>query len=548
MKIIFIFLLFTSFLNISWGISQDDSAHVNLFPEVIVPGKNVRIEYNNPQILGHPVFIHYGFNGWNLDTNGPGAATHIDQNNLNYYAHTSMQWSEQSHRYFANIPVPLNARALHMSFCWDSCKSGQWDNNKKNDYAWPVVFPYIGPVLTWNEKTHPSSAIVISFESGVSAPAWLEYEVSGGGPSASSQTTRIFSPRGVKHRFELKGLLPDTFYNYRVGAGENLKSEIYKFKTAKKFSSLKQLSFLVFGDVQDNGENGVFARLADEMARQNKDIDFILSTGDLPWNDKPGDWWTFFDKGRLLFANHVVMPAQGNHDTPTVQSNRDHTSFVRYFDLPDINLDRVYYQFSFGPARFYALNSERPDELAEGGVQYRWLNTQLNKREFQMQQTRDELWSFAYWHIPPFNVGARHGTQQKISKAIVSLLDGIIDWQFGGHEHLYQRTKPLKMFSPQREPVIMTNYGNGQNEGVGYLVVPSSGVPASSEILSFTNYPEYRERLAFPLLDYSANSVPAMIGYTRIDINDTLINLRVFQLNEEGKAATVMDQLQYQKK
>jgi hypothetical protein len=543
MKFAFYILLLFNIVSFALASNQQNFGRVAVKPELIVPGANIRIEYNNPKLIKTSVFIHYGFNGWNLPLSGTGAGSAIDQNNKNYYMHSQMIWDEKNELYYVRIFVPTDARALHMSFCWDSCHNGQWDNNEKNDYAWPIVFPYIGPILTWNEKTPPSSGIVISFESGQPAVAWLEYGMSG----VQKPKIKIMSPIGVGHRFELKSLLPDTFYSYRVGSGKSFKSAEFKFKTAKSFTNLKNLSFLVFGDAQDNGEDGVFSKLAKDMAVRHSDIDFVLSTGDLPWNDNPGDWWTYFDKGRTLFARHVVMPTIGNHDTPTVNSSPDHRSFVRYFDLPYVTKERVFYQFNFATAHFYALNSERPNEMAEGGIQYMWLDSQLKKRDFQIHKSEGELWSFAYWHIPPFNVGARHGSQQIISRDLASLFDGVIDWHFGGHEHLYQRTKPLKFFSPQRDPIIMESYGNRKNDGVGYLVVPSSGVAGSSELFPYSSHPEHRKRLAFPAVNNSVNNISPMIGYTRVDIVDSAIILQVFRLNENTQSSFVIDQVHYQK-
>ena len=464
-----------------------------------------------------------------------------------------MRFDSATRRFKIEIAIPAHARALHMAFCWDRCQAGSWDNNDGHDYAWPIIFPYIGPVLTWNDKTTPQNGVVVSFETGHSAPAWIKYGRRGG-PSI-----RLDSPKSVKHRFELTGLTPDTNYSYEVGSANAFKSSTYKFKTAKSPANIKNVSFIVFGDAQDNGEDGVFSKLADALVAEQSDVDFILSTGDLPWNDNPGDWWTFFDKARALFAGHVVMPAIGNHDTPTVNSNRNHSSFVRYFALPNITENRVYYNFSYGPATFYAMNSERPDELANlaaidtehpdslarEGVQYRWFKDQVQSRASQQAIPTPPSWTFAYWHIPPFNAGTRHGSQQNVTRSVASLFDGVIDWHFGGHEHLYQRMKPIR--NADTQPQIMSSYGTGSEDGVGYLVVPSAGVEGGIDLVSTNSQPECRERLAFPVIAPSDNTAPPVIGYTRVDIAEAAIDLRVFALSNQNGPTVVVDRVRYQK-
>jgi hypothetical protein len=543
---------------------------VTVYPKVITPGSTVTVAYANSEIRGRTVFVHFGFNGWNLKTSGPGAGLSVDQDNANFFVHKQMHYDYTYRRFVVDIQVPVGARALNMAFCWNTCGAGQWDNNRQNDYGWPIVFPFIGPTLTWNEKTNPSSGVAISFETGFFATAWVEYWAPG------KAKKRLTGPTGVIHRFQLTGLDPNTSYSYRVGSGSEFLSAEYSFKTAKEFTGLKKLSFLVFGDAQDNGEDGVFADLIQEIVTNQKDFDFVISTGDLPWNDRPGDWWTFFDKGRELFARHVVMPVVGNHDTPTVDSNRDNSSFVRYFALPNVSLDRAYYQFKFAHADFFAMNSERPDDFhvnpqlscdsdnrsaltpsdfslragnrktPSNGVQYCWLQKQLLARQSLRVPHAERNWTFAYWHIPPFNAGNRHAAQQSITRTVAGLFDSTIDWHFGGHEHLYQRTKPLR--DANGNPRIESAYGLRSDEGVGYIVVPSSGVPASSELLpARVNGGELRERLAYPSVPNNVNSVPSVIGYARVDIEGDDIDIQIFQRTPQSERATVVDRVQYRR-
>lgn len=513
---------------------------VTVEPAHVTPGTPTKVIYDNPDASGRAVYVHYGVNGWNLRIGGEGAGSETDTGNLNHFVRKPMRLDPATGRFEAELTVPAGARALHFAFCFDSCRVGDWDNNGEKDYSWPVVFPYIGPVLTWNEQTHPSSGVVVAFENSWAAPAWIEYGVTGQAPR------RLVSTAGLVHRFALSGLAANTTYRYRVGVGTDFVSPYHQFKTAKTFSGLDRFSFVVFGDAQDNGENGRFGRLMDEVAAHHPDVDFIVSTGDLPWNDKAGDWWSFFDKARGLFASKVVMPAIGNHDTPTVDSSSDHRSFLRYFDLPETDAQRGYYRFTYGPAEFYAMNSERPEELAPGGVQYRWIADLLAHRTQRIQQTARPTWTFAFWHIPPFNAGERHYTQQYQHRDVAGLFDGVLDWHFGGHEHLYQRMKPIK--NAGDDPEIVSRYGLSSDKGVGYLVVPSAGVPGGADLVSVADRPELRERLAFPVVARDVVRVEQFVGYTRVDIRGSAVDLKVYSLPATGDApAAIIDRVQYDK-
>jgi hypothetical protein len=496
-------------------------------PAVVRPGDTVKVVYENPAFVGHRVTAHFGFNGWNLPLSGQGSGASIRLDNVDYYKRLPLV--PDGDRFVLELEIPEGARAFHAAFCKDECDTGDWDNHDGRDYGWPVVFPFIGPVLTWNEHTPPESGVVVSFETGAPMPGYVEY----GEPGAAPR--RVVSPSGETHRIALTGLRPDTRYEYRVGAGA-LVSSTFAFKTAQAPDALTSMRFVVFGDAQDDGEHGRFAELADELVRTQGDADFVLSTGDLPANDRPGDWWTFFDKGRAFFSTKVFMPALGNHDTPTVNSNSDHRSFVRYFALPEITLEHPFYRFRYGTAEFFGMNSERPGEMQPGGVQYEFLREQLE---------RPASWRFAYWHIPPFNAGARHFQQQGDVRQLAGLFDGKLDWHFGGHEHIYQRMKPLQ--DAGGTPRIVERYGTRPDEGVGYVMMPAGGVDPGTRFVKRSDYPRYRDRLAFPRLADDEDTVPRWIGFLRVELLPHAFRMETWQVPAGGGAGRIVDRVEYVK-
>ena len=515
----------------------EEPGRVRIEPEVLSPGSSARVTYRNPSVKNQTVYIYYGFNGWDVPLSGAGAGQEVDTGNTNFFRKTRLQSTANAGEFQGTISIPSDAKAFHFVFCWNSCSPGQWDNSGNKDFNRPITFPYIGPLLTWNERTKADTGIVISFEHSTAGEGWLKYWKD----PADEQRLKA-TGTGSMRRFQLTTLEPDTTYHYQVGIGSQYSSQVYSFKTLPQLDHLTRLSFLVFGDAQDNGESLRFTNVAQKMAEDHSDVQFVLSTGDLPWNDKPGDWWSFFHKAKSLFASKVVMPSIGNHDTPGTSSNTNHDSFQHYFGHPGLATNSAHYRFDVGPATFFAMNSERPTELRETGVQYKWLKRHLEAPD-NRPHPESMRWRFAYWHISPFNAGNRHWRGQYVYRAPTLLFDQKIDWHFGGHEHLYQRMKPIQMASSQ--PVSVPEYGVRRDQGTGYLIVPSGGAFPESALAPTSRSWELRALLAYPNVPATVNTVEAFSGFSRVNIDGSHLSLQTISVVDD--ATQVIDEINYSK-
>jgi hypothetical protein len=452
--------------------------------------------------------LHYGFNGWNVKL--PGGGQDVQMNDLNYFKEVPLT-RDAAGAFRAKLAIPPEARALHFAVCRDECGSGQWDNNGGADYAWPLTYPYVGPLLTFGEGLAPDQGLVISFLDTTDAPGWV---------TVDGRTLR--DAGGERHSFTVSGLKPDTVYSYQVGAGER-RSATYTFRTAKAQKDLAQVRFAAFSDAQDDGETGHFAATVQELLAHHDDLDFLVVAGDMTWNDHPGEWWTYFDIARPLLAHKVVMPAIGNHDTPTVDSNPDHTSFPRFYAALPQHARGDFYRFDFANARFFALDSESMlDFAAPGGKQFQWLSGELRRDKPE--------WTFTFWHIPPFNAGARHWQQQFDERALARTFPGAVDWDISGHEHLAQRFAPIAFDGAA--PYRAATYAGG----TGFIVLPAAGAPPETALVA---KPELRGLLAFP--DRAGDEAAAFNGFERIDIDGNAVRLRLFD------PYAVRDEVRYSK-
>jgi hypothetical protein len=474
--------------------------------------------------------------------------------------------------YVAEVPaeyLPLSG-SLRVKIDGSSGPSGTLEQTSwHNGLTWVtedprqtgVFEPYIGPYLTLLESSpgpddkiipvslNPEENVIINWElPGFPADyiPGVEYREAGSGAwnfvqedSFAAGKLLEISPWGKIFRTTLTGLEAGTSYEYRLVGPFDRHSETYSFSTPD--FALDQTSFLVVGDMQDNGNSQRWEDVAQAISSNHlEDFDFMVTVGDMVMDDlAQGEeryyyWKIFFDKGKELFASKVIYPAMGNHDTPanpntdnvtyTVNPQDTH-SFRKYFGI-DQDMDNPdYYFYEWGDATFFSVNSEIPAFAAKfPGVldpqivmdQNDWLEQNLNASSSQ--------WNFAYFHIPPINPVGRKDEVPAL-RPLVDSFNGKLDWCITGHVHQYQRTKPLTATADTI--TIRSRYGRGTEEGVGYIVAPPSGnhpryyTPEDEDILAF--FPE------------SQNNEPAKeVGFSLFKIDGKSLTMETYGLGTVG--------------
>lgn len=333
------------------------------------------------------------------------------------------------------------------------------------DYA--AFKPWSGPFLTWGEGVIPQNGVLVNFLMPRAVKAQVEYRKKA--PLGVWQKTAEPEFSMTDYSIRLENLQADTQYEYRLCA-DGVVSETWAFRTAPENPT--SFKFIIIGDNQDEGDNEQWSPVAAAIKNtaEQEGVSFFIHTGDMTPNDDAVSWKRFFDKGKAIFSSYVTMPVVGNHDTPTYNSNTDTSSFHRHFSLYGT---KDYYTWQYGSARFISLFSEKPSVFAPGGEQYTFAQNII-------QNSGSSNWRFAYWHIPPHNIGGHYASSYAVLP-ITQLFDGAVDWVFCGHEHRFQRFKPLRYRSLAQGdgqlPLLAPsgNYGTGSADGVGYLVMPSSG-------------------------------------------------------------------------
>lgn len=506
---------------------------LTLFPSHAAPGQSVTLRYGGALAGSSNVHVHYGFNGWNAVAGASLVSQDDGTGNLDFFAEAPMAPATGG-AWETAIALPAGVRALHVVLFSQQGTVRTWDNNGGLDYnaGFPVVLH--GPVLTWDGTVQPHDGVIVNFHTGWPCAGRIEF---GPGGTLSGLVEEPAPGRG--HHVKLAGLAAATDYSYRVSCGDRTDPAVRTFRTAGAQSA--KFSFLVMGDVQEDGEAGRWKRTADFVMQAHADASFLVLTGDLPWNDKPGAWWTFFDQGRELLGSRAIVPAKGNHDVNLGETAPGKTSLERLLALDATSGSETHYVLRYGTAALLVLDSQFPADFVSGtGAQYAWAAQRL-----QAQPLSDATWVFASWHVPPYNAGARHWLEQGAYRDMTSLFDGKLDWVFGGHEHLYQRTRPMR-FNGVTAP--SSAYGRGAGDGIGYVVVPPAAAwPETGLIPSADPKAYYRDRLAYPVVPISTDTAPSENGYVVVAIDGNTFHLETWCVGGPGAPLNphLIDQVTY---
>ncbi len=503
-------------------------------PLTLVPGGTATVHYHGDLAQEDDLTMHYGFNGWNEVTGIADMIEVGDHGDTAYYKRAEM--TPVIDGFEVTVDLPTDGRAMHfVFFTLDEDENETWDNNGTDDYHQSIAFPYIGPYLTWNDAARPDNGVVISYVTSVPCKGTVEY-----GTTPSLGTVVVGDDVEQTHHFELTGLAPDTEHHYVIRDSAGHESAAHSFRTAPLFATT--FTFAALSDMQDVGEHNRWPDTVAEL-QGHTDVSFLVIPGDLTAGDGPGNWWTFFDRARDFFPGVVMMPVPGNHDTPTGGHNPDTSSFLEYFDLPTTaGLDAVY-RFDYGSAAFLGLNSEELPQFAIGADQYLWMEDAL----LDIVTAGDRAWVFALWHVPPYNAGLRHNEDQGAVRDMTGLFDGVVDWVFSGHEHMYQRTHPLQF---NGQIALSGLYGLGVDDGVGYLVMPPAGQPPGHEIYP-DDHPDAdrNDRLAYPTFGEGENIVDSQNGFVIVEIDAATLTFETWGYGSyaEPQTAAVVDTISYTK-
>jgi predicted phosphodiesterase len=298
-------------------------------------------------------------------------------------------------------------------------------------YASPMLLPvrvYEGPMV---QQAHPSGLTLVWYSTRPVKEAAVAVETEGGRRIVRAKSD------GTRNVAEIDGLSPGQAYAYEI---------LHDGKPAPDLRDLvahtappagaKKLRFIVFGD-SGRGYRDQYA-LAAQMVKQSPEL--IVHTGDLVYSKGQRDRYAdrFFTPYRRMLAQVAFWPCLGNHDV----KQDGGSPYREVFALPEngpagLNPEDNYW-FDAGPARFVVIDSNATEATLRDVIAP-WM------REVCADADRAGIrWKFAVWHHPNFTVGRYWPGVARMQTGLAEAAQAAgIDVVFNGHDHSYQRTKPV---------------------------------------------------------------------------------------------------------
>jgi len=260
-----------------------------------------------------------------------------------------------------------------------------------------------------------------------------------------SPMRELEGPAGIWHQFKLEGLKPGAVYTYEgfdgsaaVGGGT--------FRT-NPAAGTSRFRFAVIGDTGSGTRHQL--AVAEQMTAWKPD--FVLHVGDVIYErgEDVNFGPRFFAPYGALAARSVIYLSPGNHD----YGNPKAANYFAHFEGPRASVadSERWYTTTYGDAQIFGLDTNQP--FGEGSVQYRWLAAQLAASRAP--------WKFAFFHHPPYS-GGEHGGSPYVRAAFGPLFEAHdVQVVFAGHDHHYERMKPIDDFAHDGRPTTYLVSGGG---------------------------------------------------------------------------------------
>lgn len=229
------------------------------------------------------------------------------------------------------------------------------------------------------------------------------------------------------HEAHLCGLDPDTVYSYQIESDAEHRSPVYTFRTAPDVAQTPdaEIAFAAVGD--SRGGYAVWARMIDQMIA--RDVDLVVFSGDAVFFGQAQDEWDqFFTTAEPLFTRVPVVSVHGNHEVNA-------PNFYAQFAMPG---DEENFGFDYGHAHQLVVN-DSPEVLDDltGKV------PAFMAADLAAHATAP--WLIVNHHRGLYSTGAGHGSDSTLRAAWGPVFDQAgVDLVLNGHDHDYERTKPLR--------------------------------------------------------------------------------------------------------
>ncbi|RYE89106.1 MAG: metallophosphoesterase family protein [Myxococcales bacterium] len=341
-----------------------------------------------------------------------------------------------------------------------------------------------------SDRPDPSTSVAIAWQTDVGVTAtWVQYGASPE-PSSWQAEDRAYGlsylvPPGKNnvvaseqqlHEVHLCGLTPSTTYYYRVGGGppgQEVWSEVRAFATTPDpGDDDSEVTLAVTGD--SRGQHNNAWQILNERLFKRGNINAQLFSGDIVdlaiFQEQYESW---LDRGAFdtagqpsLFGQVLTLIAMGNHElynpqffATVVQPQQPSFTGGRY--------DELFFSTNIGPVHVVVLDDQRVGQPGADKEYAPLLNAWL-RSDLGAVDRKTQPWVVAVHHRGEWT-SSNHGDDSDVlvvRDALVPVWDEFkVDLVLNGHDHNYERSKPLHLEGGQ--PVT--------GSGTTYVVCAGSG-------------------------------------------------------------------------
>jgi len=301
-----------------------------------------------------------------------------------------------------------------------------------------TVLPYIG-------ATTPTS-VVVAWAADASTAGEIHYSTD---TSYGQIATATSFSRDGKYWYSatITGLMPGATYHYRVylGGTDVTPWSDVTFHTAPP-TDTTQVVFAGLGDSRPGSASSAPSQAALDVAAQmaQQTFAFALHTGDIVHSGgictgADSSWSQYlrgyFDVYKEIIKQTPFYTSVGNHELNN--GSCGYQAYTDVYHLPEnapSGDEERYYSFDWGNVHVVVLNTQQ--DYSAGSTQNNWLKNDL--------QNTDRRWIVAAFHKPAYSSG-NHGSNSDVQNEIVPVLEQYgVDVVLNGHDHIYERTCPIK--------------------------------------------------------------------------------------------------------
>ncbi len=307
------------------------------------------------------------------------------------------------------------------------------------------------------------TSVAIVWNTDQPADSRVDYGLPGAVP-----TTVRSAAATVHHVVTIGDLASGAAYRYQVFSDETPLGPIATF-TAPRGPAETAFTFAVIGDTATSSpeEKAVTDLIADQLVAGP--VDLILHAGDVVYPS--GQEGSYDDQFFVPMADVVrqtpVLATLGNHDVRSAGGEPLLTDFV----MPGNGITPLprFYALRQADALFVCLDVES-SAFGGGSEQYAWLERTLAGAA--------EKWKFVFFHEPPYSASNPNRLVRMILCPLFERYD--VDIVFSGHEHLYERTWPIRDFLPGGPGIVYVTEGGGGGSPLSTFVAdPETAFVAS---------------------------------------------------------------------